>query len=477
MLKIISPTGFSDEPLAQMVKSASRGLRGDDRARFQKRASGTLLHDLDAAIEKLASGEELIHLLAIGATEDYSCNRNGDGFRRKVCQQYHPTFVKHARFYRNHRNKDPTQSYGRVLSSGWNSDMNRVELFVGLNGTEKAAEANGNLVADKELEKLAAGKELAVSMACYVPFDVCSWCHNKAATAADYCRGLRQGGHCKAGGLYDNMGSLVEVDGGLHHLHADNTEPKFFDISDVYKPADRIAYVMGLMQKQAGRGPCKSAEAAEAMGMLPPADVLPESDVRFSPLIKIAMYLAELEGCEVVGDAALSSQVSQDLPAGFSAFTEKTATTMAAFGKLGIVLSPEAFATSLGQSPTQAEKTGGAIRAVSRQIYSRLLRSGTLPTYLSNAYHAGVPDAETEKLASLLAPSQSLQPQWLPRRAALAALRGWSPGVKTAAVTPEATELASHYAGYKLSAIEAAVSLGADFALTASLAVRQNYSN
>ena len=144
--------------------------------------------------------------------------------------------------------------------------MNRIELIVALNGNEKAAEANGGLVADKEMEKLASGKDISVSMACRVPYDVCSYCGNKAVTRADYCDDIENGGHCKAGGLKHNMCKTASVDGEIVRLYADNTKPMFFDISNVVIPADRIAYTSGIVKHAYGEV-ISGAELAELYGL------------------------------------------------------------------------------------------------------------------------------------------------------------------------------------------------------------------
>ena len=269
MLKIISDSAWSgdlwneDNPRVALIKVASNGLSGLDKQKFVKRACASS----DELLAKLASikvnpGEELAHEIALGATEFYGPNRNGDGFRKEACRKYHNTFVKHGHCYRDHQNTDPKKSYGVVKASAYNEGMGRVELIVAYNGDERAAKANGGLVADKEMEKLASGKDIPLSMACSVPFDVCSYCGNKAETQDNYCRGTHEGGHCKAGGLKHNMGQLVSVDGELHHLHADNTKPDFFDISHVFVPADRIAYSSGRLTKSASARPLSGAELA-----------------------------------------------------------------------------------------------------------------------------------------------------------------------------------------------------------------------
>lgn len=168
-IKFTSPYGwdFNDEP-TQLIKVSSRGLIGNDRSDFIKRASHSFLPAIDNI--KLAEGQVPVHLLALGATERIGPNRNGDGFSEKVCRERHDTFTKFAKFFRNHKNKpakgDP--HYGQVKLSAYNEDMGRVELLVLLNGNEKVAKENGGLVADVELHKLANGESFPVSMACVV---------------------------------------------------------------------------------------------------------------------------------------------------------------------------------------------------------------------------------------------------------------------------------------------------------------------
>jgi len=164
-IKILTPDSqdFS-EPVAQLIKLANGKLLGSDRSAFIKRAS-TQFIDKMASLE-FRAGEVPVHLIAMGAHSRYGCNRNGDSFTEEVCRKYHPTFVKHARAYRDHQNKDKSKSYGIVKASAYNEEMHRVELIVAYNGTKEAADRNGGLVADEELEKLASDTPLGVSMAC-----------------------------------------------------------------------------------------------------------------------------------------------------------------------------------------------------------------------------------------------------------------------------------------------------------------------
>src|SRR4051812_29483808 len=119
MVKIIAP-GSQDlgDRTAQLIKISSSGLRGSDLNALIKRAG----HEFASAIKNMPfdKDEVPVHLIALGATEAVGPNRNGDGFKIASCRKYHDTFVKHSRFYRNHKNKDPKKSYGIVKMSMFN---------------------------------------------------------------------------------------------------------------------------------------------------------------------------------------------------------------------------------------------------------------------------------------------------------------------------------------------------------------------
>lgn len=270
LTKIITPGSYDfHEPVVRLVKVASGGLRGNDLSQFVKRASVQFVDKI--ASMKLEPGEELIHLLAVGAHEFYGPNRNGDTFKEARCRQYHPTFRKYARWYRHHQNKDTSKGRGLIKESAYHDRMKRIELLIALNATKEAAERNGGLPADLEVEKLASGEDIPVSMACRVSHDVCSGCGNRARTRAEYCGPEL----CKYGGLRDNIAKTFE-DG--HILHADNPDPHFFDISMVFRPADRIAYALGkaaayegMLKAAAEAGERVSgAEWAERLGVAAP---------------------------------------------------------------------------------------------------------------------------------------------------------------------------------------------------------------
>lgn len=242
MLKIVPPTWNFNRLGAFHLKVAKSGLTGKDRKELEKESSERFVYEA-SKILKPASGEEYVHVIALGSLEYYGCNRWGDAFEVDVCKKYHKTFEKHGRWYREHVDHDPkNRSYGVVKFAHFDDKLKRIDLIVALNASKKAMEKNGGAIADKELEKLYSGEVLPVSMACYVSYETCSGCGHVSRTKQQRCdRNICK----KYGGCKENIGKTFE-DG--HTLHVKNPDPIFFDISYVTVPADRIAYSLGLIK-------------------------------------------------------------------------------------------------------------------------------------------------------------------------------------------------------------------------------------
>jgi hypothetical protein len=213
--------------------SLTKFLELEDR--LVSRRMGTIeptvrLLDLSAKTASVASdwsadvkpkpGKTYILVLAIGATEYYGPNRNGDGFSEPELREHHNTFETNAHVFRSHVNKDPAKSFGKVVKSFYNEDMHRVELVLEID------DAKAPDIADKIRE----GRTVAVSMGCRIKFDVCSICGNKAPSRKDYCD------HAK------NQLNEILADGRI--VFVDNPDPNFFDISVVWRPADRTGFMM-----------------------------------------------------------------------------------------------------------------------------------------------------------------------------------------------------------------------------------------
>jgi len=495
LIKTTAQTAFQSDVPSCLVKVATSGVGPADLKALQHRMATKLSHAVRNAKSLLRPGESLIHLLAIGATESYGPNRNGDGFRSSVCQAFHPTFEKFARFYRNHKNDDPTQSYGRIVESGWNDAMQRIELLVALNGTKEAADRNGGLIADIELERLATGRDIPVSMACKIAYDVCSYCGNKAETLDKYCKGLNEGGFCKAGGLRSHIGDMVTLPGSdLHHLHADNPEPYFFDISYVPKPADRIAYVTGLLEKAASGHTVKSACLARELGVSLPLSLLQQGAASgryglFAMAQKMARAEQQFRTTDARVKAAALAFKCPVLPMTITPPHKDLTKFAAAFGamaQVGNCLSPSRFVElTTGMSYVDSVKTAAAFAPYLPGVFGRILHSDDLTDRLNNCTYThnmhGIPESY-QKWATCFADELSLLPTNIHRRVVRSSLtdqnamfRDLTVATKLASEATTQEQLAREYATYQLCFLDALDPSQFDLPLTQSMVLAQNH--
>ena len=177
---------------------------------------------MDVSDVKSESGKTKLHVLALGAGEYWGANRNGDFFSEDALLEYHPTFVQYGHFHKNHKNKKSDTKYGTVEKSWYNPRMHRVELVVSID----------NSMNPEILDAIENGKDIPVSMAAKLPYDICSICGHKRKTPKkkDTCDHV------------NNMLTKILPQG--QQVYCINPKPKFFDISKVWKPADRTAYVL-----------------------------------------------------------------------------------------------------------------------------------------------------------------------------------------------------------------------------------------
>lgn len=210
-----------------------------------------------------------VHILAMGAGEAYSANRNADFFPEENLIQYHKTFeTSPAHIFRNHVNKDPSIAIGKVVFSTYNPRMRRVEVVAWID-KERGADI---------VQRLERGEFPATSMACKTPYDVCSICGNKAHTRQEYCEHLTT----DLGRIYPDGRKVMAL----------NIAPlSFFDMSIVVRPADVTSSVL---QKVASHSHVTgSAELAEALG-------ISEGTEKSASLSKLSEFIKKIEGGPVV---------------------------------------------------------------------------------------------------------------------------------------------------------------------------------
>ncbi len=478
MIKNVDPDSFGfNEKLAQIVNMSSRGLRGNDLNAFVKRAGVDFLPNL----EQMRPGEIPIHWLAVGATETFGANRNADGFSARDCREHHDTFRKFGHLYLDHANKDPARSYGRIIKTAFHEPMQRIELLIGVNSTKEAAERNGGLVATRILEKLASGQELKGSMACRVAYDCCSFCDNKARSRDEYCDDrpvkLASGRVIPACSGFGCRTGLTKVAADGRQQFVDNPNPVWFDFSDVYRNADRIALGMGVLEKAASSPVIGGAEMAEALGITAPTSLImagPGSE-RANARVKLAadMALAERnhEGLSFY-DGGLRYEKVASPP------DDTPSCVFRALADAGAVLPLPAWLELMAGK--EASSAVGDVAARLPGVYGRMLADDGIVTELDDARYDPSPLYPSVKMrtwAEKLAFSHGLSFGLFTRAQRAAFHDEPVPVVLTkAAGVPDggAEKLAREYAKYQLAYLAARERRGHLVAAETSLLARRN---
>ena len=215
--KLITNESFQyDDPITSLIRFHSRGVDTDS---LKKIANHNVFEPF-LADYKPPSDRVVIHVLAVGDEEFYGPNRNCDAFSREDNVTAHKTFKELGYVFRGHKHNDPLKAVGDVIATAHNDKMSRIELLLGLDPAK----------CPKEVQAVENGDDVPVSMGTAQDYDVCSLCGNKAKTKKQHCSHIKKFlGHVAADGT---------------KIYMKNPKPKYFDISLVHKPADRIAYTL-----------------------------------------------------------------------------------------------------------------------------------------------------------------------------------------------------------------------------------------
>ncbi len=216
MIKLVTSDSYDFGDLGARLVPISR--KGVDQ-QFVKHAGEGVFHEFLKDV-KPTPNKTVIHVLAVGDEEKYGANRNADAFSGKDNKTAHKSFKDIGHVFRNHQSDDPAKGVGEVLATAHNPRMHRIELMLALDNKKCA----------REVEAVNSGREVPVSMGSMQKFDVCSLCGHEAPTAKDHCAHVT------------DMLGLVAENG--RKIYMQNPNPKYFDISLVFKPADRIAYTL-----------------------------------------------------------------------------------------------------------------------------------------------------------------------------------------------------------------------------------------
>lgn len=220
------------------VEIIDAGRSGMDKTAMLKRASA--FDDIVSEL-KPEKGHTYLHVITTGSMEKYGSNRNGDAFNedyseyvvpypekgsKKVIQlngglhKFHDSsyMSKKAAVYQEHKSKE--EPSGHIVAAKYNDDMHRGELIIAVDNDKWA----------RRLNKKASGQDIYLSMGCSVPYDICGTCGHMAKVASEHCKHFT---HMKGALMDDGTRNFVI-----------NDSPRFYDISGVDVPADRIAYVL-----------------------------------------------------------------------------------------------------------------------------------------------------------------------------------------------------------------------------------------
>ena len=182
--------------------------------RILEKLSGLVVHIPERILKKASELKETRpegtiypYIRAVGSSEIYSCNRNGDWWFDDDLRTKYGLFEKEAHLFRHHQNDDPAKAIGKILVADYNPATHIVDLLC--ETPAKNVEA--------ELNRLRNGEKVATSIGAKVPWEQCSICRQKASSLEKRCSDLK-----------NNIGNILP-DGRL--VCAFNPNPKFFDIS------------------------------------------------------------------------------------------------------------------------------------------------------------------------------------------------------------------------------------------------------
>lgn len=328
-------------------------------AALEKVASSELLPDVVKYIENLRPNNNSQYVLvnALGASEYYSSNINGDAFTEaslvhlpdrwtgipaidKVVSKNwpygFPTFYN-AHPFAHHRNKNSSKAFGEIELATWHPRMKRVELVVRVDH-DKCTQFGGTGVWDR----LRIGDHPDVSMGTRVPFDTCVICldwplYREALSTFDPKRHVHPGQaalqfhkQLKAKNGVGIRGLSVTRNDYCDHaktqmsrIYPDgrkvwvyNDFPRFFDISFVFIGADKTAKVMLFIFRNGKVYSAKpSVEVAEEVGVREGTDQLEKAASIDEELLKRAFgKLAKPKSAEINKDVVPSQFAGKAIP-------------------------------------------------------------------------------------------------------------------------------------------------------------------
>jgi len=431
MIKIVTPSAFDfDQPIMSLVDVHKNGV---DQSWLRKSAA-VLTKEMSEL--RPEPGITFVQLLALGDQEAYGLNRNGDGFPKSANEKNHHTFVKHAKWFHNHKNKPHLghPDYGFVKMSAYNPEMKRVELVVGIDEKKDP----------DSIQKLASGKDIPVSMACKVPYDECTICGNQAKKPDEYCTHIKE-----AVTQFTNDGKQIGMI---------NWDPDFFDISKVHRNADRIAFTL---RKVAGvPNVVLGAELAQQWGITEPTELIKDAKVRgrINLLKKLAEMEKEIDG-EIKADQNMKNIADsiQDVPEIGTVPQKELSGVLKKCADARVSLPIDGFFKMvMGQRYSEVEKDIPSAKTAMLSVFSDAVTDPM--SFLSGVGNYEPVDKGVtnvlKRAVEKVARTGSLDAGPVGGRVQLSILRKTSCVKLAAPVTPAGTCLAEEYARYKFAFIE-----------------------
>lgn len=388
MLKICSAQDWAvlrDRPTVE-IKISSNGYMLSDRLKVAKETGDEFLHRVREIEDQLdRKNHKFAHVITCGAAEVTGPNRNADAWSAESLRNDMPSFLKHAKCYRDHRNSPDDLYYGLPKVAMYDEQRGYGRLLAALFATEKSLPDKLARVADAEIDVLDRGDSFRVSHGLKLSHDVCASCGNQAATRSKYCMARDEGGDCTLFGCRHGLSKIAE-DGRMQYTL--NPSNRFYDISSIglsgksARQADRVAYASSIddiLDKTASEGGAVhgSAYLADVLGLDPRYDLqtYDGETQHHREMIKVAAVLSQAEAGQPI---LLADDPVEHLSALFHSQDDVRRSAvhkLAAQGQL-----PSAFAFA---------RAGGADEQVARAVQN------LVPAILPTAYR-------TERLPELI---------------------------------------------------------------------------
>lgn len=246
MKKLLDIGPFFANTLEPSIQLLELGVHGS----LEKRASMMSEAYVYASSMTPKEGHTYILVIAMGAGEYYGPNKNSDYFPesdlKKQYKNFETIYVQNAEtgkneinegalFFKHHKNKPHKGHpwFGTVHKAFYNEKMHRVELIIDIHHEREGAQ--------ELVDKVHSGGSFSVSMGVNIPYDTCcvKGCGNQAAKMEDYCDHLKY----ELGRTRPDGTRVYAINGGYDYTK----HPKalnFFDISYVFRPADKTGFML-----------------------------------------------------------------------------------------------------------------------------------------------------------------------------------------------------------------------------------------